>query len=118
MKSRTGWIVAIILGALIVFLLPFLFMFGYGGGMMGPGYMGGYGYMGPLGFIGMALMWMIPGAIVFLVILGGVALYNNWNNTNRPMVGTSSPAKNCPSCGKAAQADWKTCPFCGNSLIS
>ncbi len=118
MKSKTGWIIAIILGVLILFFLPLLFMFGYGGGMMGFGHMGGFGYIGPFGYIGMILMWLIPGGIIFLLILGAVSLFNNWNRPNQPAPGVGAPARICPSCGKAAQADWKTCPYCGNPLAN
>ncbi len=115
MKTRTGWILAIVLGLVLLFFLPFLLMGGYGG-MMGPGMMGYYGYMNPLGSLIMAVMWLIPIGAVVLIVFAAVGLYNNWNKNNTPGAGISAPGRTCPGCGKPAQEDWKTCPYCGHSL--
>lgn len=115
MKSKTGWIFAIVLGLIILFFIPVLLMGGYGG-MMGPGMMGRYGYISPLAYFGMAFMWLIPLGIVVLVVLGVVSLFNNWNNANKPSIGANLPARTCPNCGKPSQVDWITCPYCGKSL--
>lgn len=120
MKSKIGWIIAITLGLVALFFLPSLLMGrlwqgGYSG-MMGPGMMGGFGYFNPFGFFGMALMWLIPLAIIVLVVLGVVSLFNGLNNANRQNPGASTPVRACQNCGKPAQADWTTCPYCGKAL--
>ena len=118
MKSKIGWIVAIALGLIVLFLSPSLMIgrFWTGGynGMMGSGMMGGFGFWNPLGFLGMALMWVIPVGILVLVVVGAVALVNGLNKQ-----GNSSPLvsdRKCSNCGKAVQPDWATCPYCGTSL--
>jgi uncharacterized membrane protein len=118
MKSKTGWILAIVLGLVILFLLPSLLMgrFWLGGfnGMMGPGMMGGFGYQNPLGFFGMTLMWLIPLGVLVLLVIGAVALVNG---LIRP--GNLTPVvseRKCSNCGKPVQTDWATCPYCGKSL--
>lgn len=115
MKSRTGWILVIVLGLALLFFLPFLLMGGYGG-MMGPGMMGFYGYMNPLGSLIMAVMWLIPIGAIVLIIFAAVGLFSNKNNVNKSLTGISLPGRTCHNCGKPAQTDWKTCPYCGHSL--
>lgn len=118
MKSKIGWILAIALGLIVLFLLPSLMMgrfwaSGYNG-MMGPGMMGGFGFMNPLGFFGMALMWVIPVGVLVLLVAGAIALVNGLKNP-----GNSSHLvtdRKCSNCGKAAQSDWATCPYCGTTL--
>ena len=118
MKSKTGWILAIALGLVILFLLPSLLMgrfwMGDYGRFMGPGMMGGFGYLNPLGFFGMGLMWVIPIGILVLLVIGVVALVNRLKNP-----GSSAPLvsdRKCSNCGKEAQPDWAACPYCGTSL--
>jgi hypothetical protein len=115
MKSKNMWILAIILGLVLLLVLPSLFMMGlfFGGGyggMMG----GGYGGMHPYGWGMMLLGWLVAAGIVVLLVTGGVALFNS---LNRP--GNSTPTvvvRKCSNCGKSAQVDWTTCPYCGKSL--
>ena len=114
MKNTWKWILGIAL-VLVLFFGPYLFQLvfptiGYGYGMMGSGRSGGM--MGGFGFFpfGMGLMWLVPLGIIVLVALGIVWLINNING---PKTGQG---RVCPSCGKPAQADWKTCPYCGNGL--
>ena len=117
MKTRIGWILAIVLGLVALFFLPSLltgrfWQDGYGGMMGGPGMMGSWGYMNPLGFLGMALMWLIPVGVLVLLVIGVVSLFKS---ANRPGNIPSSERK-CADCGKAAQMDWVTCPYCGKPL--
>ncbi|PKN90721.1 MAG: hypothetical protein CVU44_22695 [Chloroflexi bacterium HGW-Chloroflexi-6] len=113
MKNTWKWILGIAL-VLVLFFGPYLFQLafptmGYGYGMMGSGrggMMGGFGFFP----FGMGLMWLVPLGIIVLVALGIVWLINNING---PKTGQG---RVCPSCGKPAQADWKTCPYCGNGL--
>ena len=121
MKSKIGWILGIVLVVVLLLALPVLFMMGrlwpggYGGMMGGyGGMMGGFGHMGSFGFFGMALMWLIPLGLLVLVVAGVVALVNGLtrsSNTQAPL-----PGQKCSNCGKPAQADWTTCPYCGTSL--
>jgi hypothetical protein len=119
MKSKTGWIVVITLAVVLLLVLPGIFMmgrFGAGGfgGMMGPGMMSGFGYYNPLGFFGMALMWLIPVGFLVLVVFGVVALVNALNKPGNTLPPVSD--RKCSNCGRQAQPDWKTCPYCGNPL--
>jgi hypothetical protein len=102
---------------LILFFGPYLFGLvfpglGYGYGMMGNGRGGGGGMMGNFGFFPfwMGLMWIVPLGIVVLAVLGVVWLVNNVNGSK------TVQGQTCSSCGKPAQVDWKTCPYCGNNL--
>lgn len=112
MKNTWKWILGIVL-VLVLFFGPTLVRLafptlGYGYGMMGYG----RGMMGGFGFFpfGMGLMWLIPLGTIALIVLGVVWLVNN-TNSSKPVQG-----KVCSSCGKPVQADWKTCPYCGNNL--
>ena len=113
MKNIWKWILGIAL-VLVLFFGPYLFCLafpaiGYGYGMMGygrGGMMGGFGFFP----FGMGLMWLFPLGTIALIVLGIVWLVNNLNGSK------TVQQRVCPSCGKPAQADWKTCPFCGNSL--
>lgn len=88
------------------------------GGMMGRGYgfhhpmMYGFGFF-PFGFF----MWIIPLAVLGLAIYGLIALIKQRPASTVPAeVTPSAPTQPCGNCGKPAQADWKTCPYCGHSL--
>jgi hypothetical protein len=116
MKNLWKWFLGIAL-VLVLFFGPYLFRllfptlgYGFGYGMMnghGYGMMGGYGFP-PFG----GLMWIIPLGTLALVVLGIVWLVNNLSSSQN----TQAQSHVCASCGKVAQADWKTCPYCGNSL--
>jgi uncharacterized membrane protein len=88
------------------------------GGMMGRGsgfahpMMYGFGFF-PFGMF----MWIIPLAILGLAIYGFIALIRR-RPTGAPAaeVAPAAPTQSCANCGKPAQSDWKTCPYCGNSL--
>jgi hypothetical protein len=122
MRSTVLWIIAILLIVVLVLGLPLLSRFtglGWYGGMMGRGGVWG-GHMGtffPLGYLWMGLMMLTPVAVLVLLILGGVALVNSLTRTSQtapPPAVTSG--RTCSNCGKTAQADWNTCPYCGNPL--
>jgi hypothetical protein len=86
MKNSTKWIIGIVIGLVVLFILPFVWhlvfpAYGYGG-MMGnygfslhmPMMMGGGSGRGGFGMFpfGMFLMWLIP--LGFLVLIGlGIA---------------------------------------------
>ncbi len=117
MKNNWKWIVGAVVALVVLFALPFLFHASGYNGMMG-GYggwhhpmMGGSGYLPFGGFLmglGMLLLWTIPLGLLFLVIYGAVRLATK---PNMP-----APVQTCAHCGKAVQADWKTCPYCGTGL--
>lgn len=78
--------------------------------------------------------------LLILVIVGIVALISAITRGNRPAQVTqtaqptppiqptpvsemtapaaemAAPTRTCSNCGKPAQDDWKTCPYCGNPL--
>ncbi len=121
MKSTIGWILAVVFGLVLLLLVPGLWMMGrfwggYGGMMGGPGMMGGYGYMHPFGWGGMLLGWLIPVGVIVLLVVGAVALVNSLNKSVNPTQPPAVPLRTCSNCGKPAQADWNTCPYCGQKL--
>jgi len=115
MKSKTGWILAIILGLVLLLVLPgFLMLGGFWTGGYGGMMRGGYGGMHSFGWGMMLLGWLVPAGIVVLLVAGAVALFNS---LNRPGTSTSPVVeRKCANCGRPAQADWTTCPYCGKSL--
>lgn len=117
MKSTIGWILAIVFGLILLFLLPSLWMMGrfwmgsYGG-MMG----GGFNSMHPFGWGGMLIGWLIPVGAIVLLVIGGVALINSLNRSGNLSHPPATLSRTCQNCGKLAQADWNTCPYCGHKL--
>jgi hypothetical protein len=98
------------------------------GGMMGRGFgfqhpmmygsayrypaMFGFGFF-PLGIF----MLLIPLAVLGLAIYGFIALLNRRPAAAVPAeVAPLASTLSCSNCGKPAHEDWKTCPYCGNSL--
>ena len=122
MRSTVLWIVAILLIVVLALGLPLLYRFtglGWYGGMMGRGgaWGGHMGYFFPLGTLWMGLMMLTPVAVLVLLVLGGVALVNSLNRPSQPAPPPVVPSgRACSNCGKPAQADWNSCPYCGNAL--
>ena len=57
----------------------------------------------------MFLMWIFPLLLIGLVVY---AISGNYLvNVFKP-----SSSRACPNCRQPAQADWKTCPHCGQAL--
>lgn len=64
----------------------------------------------------------VPLLIVALIAGGGLATL--FKSQPRHQAGTDSPAsshepvveRKCPTCGRAARADWNICPSCGAAL--
>jgi len=54
--------------------------------------------------------------VLALVVLGIVWLVNNLSGSKSVQAQRQPQPRVCASCGTAAQADWKTCPYCGSSL--
>lgn len=92
-------------------------MMGYRG--TGPGMMGGFPMMGfgVFGWLIMLGMWLVPLAVVALLVAGVMALFRA---TTVTPVGTppapTSEAHPCPNCGKHVQNGWVACPYCGEKL--
>jgi hypothetical protein len=57
----------------------------------------------------MFLMWIVPLLLIglFVYAISG----NNLANAFKPAANRA-----CPNCNQAAQADWKNCPHCGQTL--
>ena len=132
MNKVLKWILFILLGLVILAIIAGIVFAVFGGGsytMMRPGFrmitpFRVYGGFSPLRAIFGGLFGL---GIFILVIVGIVALVNALVRGNRPVVYTqptqpAQPAQpaatthSCPNCGKPAQEDWKTCPYCGTPL--
>lgn len=124
MSKVLKWILYILLGLVILGVvagIAFMAFGGYGYGMMGPGirimdHM--RFYYSPVRSIFGGLLGL---GVFVLVIVGIVALVSALVRGNRstqftPPAQIATPARTCSNCGKPAQEDWKTCPYCGNPL--
>ena len=120
--QKINWITLTALGAigllLILLLGGSLFSTVWGGGGNGWGWMdadcggmmSGWG-PGPLGWLFGLIGVLITLSLLALLIVGGVWLIQQATKP-RP-----AAAPNCPNCGRAVQADWELCPYCGHSII-
>ena len=121
MKKSIVWMLAIVLGILLLagLILPWVFG-GTGYSMMGSyGMMGrNFGYMHPMGGFGMGLGWLFLLAVLVLLGLGIASLIKYLSGPRTASKAPVLPASNlsCSNCGKPSQPDWSTCPYCGNSL--
>jgi len=114
--NKSNWSVVAVFGivVLVAFVVGASLLGGWGSrawGMSGPGMMGGWGF-GAFGWIGMLFMWLIPLAVIGLIVLGVAGLVRSVGGGSNPV----APARACPSCGRAVQADWRNCPHCGAAL--
>jgi hypothetical protein len=141
MSKALKWILYILLGLValaVVAAIVFAFLgFGHGFAMMRPGLR----YVQPYHYYN-----FYPGRMIFgglfglglflLVVIGIIALISFLVRGNRPPQVTSTPpvapssqiaqepaastapapARTCPNCGRSAQEDWSTCPYCGHAL--
>ncbi len=116
MKSTIGWILAILFGLLLLILLPSVWMFGrsWMGGY--GGMMGGFYPMHSFGWGGMFLGWLIPVGVIVLLVIGAITLINNLNRSGHITQPPAAQSRICTNCGRPAQADWSTCPYCGQQL--
>jgi hypothetical protein len=139
MSKVLKWILYVVLGLVVLAVLAgiaFAIFGGVGHGfyMMRPGFRMmepyRYSYYNPGRMIFGGLLGL---GFFILIIVGIVALVNAIMHSNRPAqvtqaaqpVSPASPApaaeivtptRTCSNCGKPAQDDWKTCPYCGNPL--
>ena len=131
MNKVLKWILYVLLGLVILGIIAgivFAVFGGYSYTMMRPGFR----MMTPYHTFGFSPLRAIFGGLLglgifVLVIVGIIALVTALVRGNRPAAYTQSappaapvqPAastRNCPNCGKPAQEDWKTCPYCGTQL--
>lgn len=121
MKKNLGWIIAIVLGVLLVAAVVLPWIFGGGGYGMRPygGMMGrDFGNMHPMGWGGMGLGWLFGMAVLALMGLGIASLIKY---LSAPRTTPSTPVEirstqNCSNCGRQTQQEWNVCPNCGNNL--
>jgi hypothetical protein len=124
MNKVLKWVLYVLLGLVILAVIAgivFMIFGGYGYGMMRPGIrmMEPFRYhFSPVRSIFGGLLGL---GVVVLVIVGIVALVSALVRSNRPAQTTppaqmTAPSRTCSNCGKPAQDDWKTCPYCGNPL--
>ncbi len=128
--NRSNWTPVVIIGVVLLILLigGSLLPLGWGGrwgpwgGMMGPGMMGGWGgswgAVGPVGWLFSIMGLLIPLGFLALLVLGGVWLFRQVVQPQGFATGggPTQPGRSCPNCGRAVQADWQVCPYCGQSL--
>ncbi len=108
---KINWITVAVCGgvALLVFAVGAVSRTGGRGyGMMGPGMMWGFA---PFGWMGMILMWLVPLTFLGLLVAGIVWAVRTFSGPGSSYLG----ARTCPN-GHAVQADWRACPYCGESL--
>ena len=99
----------------------------YGGFAM-PGRPGGFGMMPGMGLIGLLLACFgvaVVVGVIALVVLGITRMtthrmiHTDGMTSSTPQVEKQTeavPTRICSHCGKPAQADWVTCPYCGEKL--
>lgn len=138
MSKVLKWILYVLLGLVVLAVVVGIFFVIFNGGhsyyMMRPGFR----MIQPYRFNDFYLGRMIFGGLFalglfLLVIIGIVALVSFIIRGNRPAqpppanqmtsasqepIPAAMPAttRTCSNCGKPAQEDWKTCPYCGNPL--
>jgi len=124
MNKALKVVLYILLGLVILGVIAgivFAIFGGYGYTMMRPGFRmmePQRFYINPIRSIFGGLLGL---GVFVLVIVGIVALVNALVRGNRsvqatPPAQTAVPSRTCSNCGKPAQDDWKTCPYCGNPL--
>lgn len=124
MNKALKVVLYILLGLVILGVIAgivFAIFGGYGYTMMRPG----FHMMEPQRFYFNPIRSIFGGlfglGVFVLVIVGIVALVNALVRGNRsgqttPSAQMAAPSRTCSNCGKPAQDDWKTCPYCGNPL--
>ena len=124
MSKALKWILAIMLGLVVVTIvvgIVFAALGGYGYSMMGSG----FPWMDHMRFnyspVRMIFGGLLGLGVFLLVILGIVALVgalvrNNQPAQTPPPAQIATQSRTCSNCGKPALEEWKTCPYCGNPL--
>lgn len=126
MNKTLKWILYILLGLVILSVLAGLIAMLFGG--YGYGWLRfGAPMMNHMRFFYSPIRSVFGGlfclGVILLVVVGIVALVYALTNGNKqtqvtPPVQIPTPVHPCSNCGKPAQEDWKTCPYCGNTLVA
>jgi hypothetical protein len=128
MTRTIKWILVVLLGVIVLAIiagLVFAFLGAARYGVVGPGIrtVQPFQYHQMIGYRGLGAIFggLLALGVFILVIIGIVALVSALFRNNRPAQITPpsqppAPVRTCPNCGKPAQEDWKTCPYCGTSL--
>ena len=128
MTRALKWILIVLLGVIVLAIIAgivFAFIGAARYGVVRPGFHMVQPYQSyrsiPFSGIGAIFGGLLGLGVFVLVIVGIVALINALFRSNRPAQMTSqtqapAPSRTCSNCGKLAQEDWKTCPYCGNPL--
>jgi hypothetical protein len=128
MNRTLKWILIVLLGVIVLaiiagLVLAFLGAARYGVVRQGIHPFQPYQNYQNFGFRGFGMLFggLLGLGLFVLVIVGIVALINGLFRNNRPaqmppQAQTPIPSRTCSNCGKPAQEDWKTCPYCGNPL--
>ena len=128
MTRALKWILIVLLGVIVLAIiagLVFAFLGAVRYGVVRQGIQPfqhfQYNYSVPFRGLGVIFGGLLGLGFFVLVIVGIVALINALFRGNRPAQMTSqtqtpAPSRTCSNCGKPAQEDWKTCPYCGNPL--
>lgn len=120
MNKGFWWAAIIVVAVVVLALVAVMFMAGarqFGGwqadgwGRMGPGMMGGWNFS-PHMWVGMLFLTLIPLGFIGMLVLGVVLLVKALSPGGR----LSTPARTCPNCNRAVQADWQHCAYCGQTL--
>lgn len=116
----------VLLGLILVVPLVAMRVWNDGGWTIGQGMMDrNFGYHMPFGGFAMFGMWLIPLAIVGLLVAGAIASIVSLSRPRNPappaaqippVMAATMPAQNCPNCGKAVESEWVACPHCGAGL--
>ncbi|MBN2387563.1 MAG: zinc ribbon domain-containing protein [Anaerolineales bacterium] len=115
MKNTWKWIIGIVVGLVVLgllFGLPFLYRTAYGfESYARDAWMPMHSYPMHGGFmpVGGFFMWLFPLGLLVLTGLGIAWLI-------RSLSAGRVPARVCSQCGRAAQIDWKTCPYCSKEF--
>lgn len=128
MTKALKWILIVLLGVIVLAIiagLVFAFLGAARYGVVRQGFQPFQHYQNyysvPFRGLGALFGGLLGLGVFVLVIVGIVALINALFRNNRPaqmasQTQTPAPLRTCSNCGKPAQEDWKTCPYCGNPL--
>lgn len=75
--------------------------------------LGRFGAFFPWSPIFGGLIWL---GVLVLVVMGALALARAIGRPDQP-ASAAVQAASCPNCGRPVQADWRLCPYCGQTLI-
>jgi hypothetical protein len=118
----------LVLGLVLMVALPFFSRglgFNRGFGMMGnwgffpmtqaPAPWAGVGGFGILGGLMMLLFMVLPIGLIVLAVAGVFSLLRRPDTTVIPS-DTPAATRTCHACGKSADTQWTTCPYCSKKL--